>query len=399
MGETVEKKYWNKEIELSKIKEIRNKLRELWGKASIEYERYEIGEIGGETNKSREYSSFDSFWKACHDKKAADVNISIQAGFSMERSFSISSLSTLPSLFSSELTVSIESPEHEEIDELFRFVEETLGLEEMPNVDNLISISLNKRFQGIDNYDYNSIIEIREFLKEKWRLPKFFTETYKVDWGNEVWDYPNHEKFRAAIDKRSQGIKSIEIYCTSSHSEQSLRLSLSKSGVSIDVSDYTEEGVKETAKYIEEKLKLKKGRPPLTESSAFIAYPSGPKGKELKGIIQECLMALGFNVVSEESASLHPVSEKIKEQIRKQAVFVVIHSKPETTPAEDISQWLLEGTTFAISEGKPVVRFVEEGVVLKHPVSGDLEEIRFSEKDIVGAIIKLVAAMKYRFSF
>jgi len=299
----------------------------------------------------------------------------------------------ISSRFGDEINVSIASPDPEDLPILSQSIIENLDLIEKIETDTAKEINYSRIFKGKDSYDYGVIFELYDYFKKKWQITKFGREKYTLDWGIELWSYSNIEKFLSAAHRR--GVQSMEIYWAGGYLQgYSATLRLDKKSAFVEISGFDENIIKESMDHIKKKLRLEKAKF-LIDRSAFIAHRFDRRGREISVTIEKLLESMDFRIVSGEEFSVERVSEKIKNRIRQQSVFVIIHSKPSDDSAtSEISQWLVQEATFALAQEKPIFMFVEKGIEPIPGLQGDMEFIRFDMEDLSKALIQFINGIK-----
>lgn len=135
--------------------------------------------------------------------------------------------------------------------------------------------------------------------------------------------------------------------------------------------------------------------------TAFVGHSFDTKDKAIAGPIVNALEAIGVIAVTGEKPKADRISDKIKELIESQEIFVGVFTRRDkiqgrnewTTPA-----WILEEKAYAVAKKKKLVMLREDGVGTIGGIHGDHEYIPFKRTKIESMLVQLLRMFSIRTS-
>lgn len=147
-------------------------------------------------------------------------------------------------------------------------------------------------------------------------------------------------------------------------------------------------------------LKTARGRtsPTLSQPrggklTAFIGQSFATADESVNQCIADVLIALGVTVVTGEKPKADSISEKVKELIEAQAIFVGIFTRREKIarkPEWTTSPWVIDEKAYAVGRQKQLVLLKEQGVGSIGGIQGDYEFLEFSRHSLEILVIRIV---------
>jgi len=130
----------------------------------------------------------------------------------------------------------------------------------------------------------------------------------------------------------------------------------------------------------------------VRETTAFVAHSFAPEDKEIVDLISQFLTKLGLKCDSGRRPEPKGISEKVRERILGAELFVGIFTRRNQNPdgTFSTSAWTVEEKAAAITAGKRLLLFVEEGVSEFGGLQGDYEFIRFDREDLSSALVQAI---------
>ncbi len=146
----------------------------------------------------------------------------------------------------------------------------------------------------------------------------------------------------------------------------------------------------------EGRLQLSPARPTRTEEeksrrmsrTVFLAHAFDDIGRSYAHQITRFLNLLGFQVVSGEGFSPERVSSKVRRRLTEQELVIAIVSRDE-----DVT-WITQEIATANAVDKPLFLLILEGLALKPGILGDLEYVRFLDKQLSGAFAAVLEGLQ-----
>jgi hypothetical protein len=117
--------------------------------------------------------------------------------------------------------------------------------------------------------------------------------------------------------------------------------------------------------------------------TAFVAESFAPADDAVNSFVRDTLGALGITVVTGEAPKADRISEKVRQRIEGQFLFVGIFTRREALAAAGqwtTSAWLIDEKAYAVALGKKLVLLRESGVSTIGGLQGDYEYFIFSRE-------------------
>ncbi|MDB5327514.1 MAG: hypothetical protein JWM57_3083 [Phycisphaerales bacterium] len=133
----------------------------------------------------------------------------------------------------------------------------------------------------------------------------------------------------------------------------------------------------------------------VREVSAFVGHSFSPDDRDLVDLILEFLKHLGVSSDTGRRPEPIGVTEKVKKRLQQAEIFIGIFTRRDqkSDGTFTTSPWVIEEKAMAISEGKRLLLFVENGVEKEiGGLQGDYEYVPLDRTDLGKA---LVHAMEY----
>lgn len=134
-------------------------------------------------------------------------------------------------------------------------------------------------------------------------------------------------------------------------------------------------------------------RPVATVPTIFVGQSFLAEDAVVCDAIVGTLKAIGFQVFTGEKPKAERISEKVKELIDSQDIFVGIFTRRDKLRGKDewtTTIWVIEEKTWAMAKGKRLVLLREEGVKNLGGMHADHEFIEFKRTHFGMAIVKLL---------
>jgi hypothetical protein len=129
----------------------------------------------------------------------------------------------------------------------------------------------------------------------------------------------------------------------------------------------------------------------IRSATAFVGHSFAKDDEEIVDELCDFFTKLGMVCDSGRRAEPIGVSAKVRKRIKDAEVFIGIFTRDTPKPDGTFTTrpWLIEEKTFALTEGKKVLMFVEEGVKDIGGMQEDLEYIEFNRTNFGGALIPI----------
>ncbi len=150
-------------------------------------------------------------------------------------------------------------------------------------------------------------------------------------------------------------------------------------------------------------LKTSRGRPTQTRApidaqriaiqSAFVGQSFLSVDARVNECVADTLEALGIKVVTGEQPKANTISDKVKQLIEEQSVFVGIFTRRDKIirkPEWTTSAWVIDEKAYALGRRKPLVLLKEQGVGSIGGIQGDYEFLEFSRDELERLPIRLI---------
>jgi len=130
------------------------------------------------------------------------------------------------------------------------------------------------------------------------------------------------------------------------------------------------------------------------QPTAFVAHSFDEADGAVVRCITQTLEGLGIRVVTGEKPKADRISEKVKERIDGQYMFVGIFTRRDKIAQRDewtTSPWLIDEKAYAVGKGKKLILFKEKGVGSIGGIQGDYEFVEFSRDHLQDVVISLIS--------
>jgi len=153
-------------------------------------------------------------------------------------------------------------------------------------------------------------------------------------------------------------------------------------------------------------LPLKRGRGLMPRSSTpsdtgesaltvFIGQSFSDSDKAVNKAVADILEAIGITVATGEKPKADTISEKVKNLIETQSVFIGVFTRRDKIarkPEWTTSPWVIDEKAYALGRQKRLILLKEEGVGSIGGIQGDYEYIEFSRGKLELMLVRLVQA-------
>jgi len=115
--------------------------------------------------------------------------------------------------------------------------------------------------------------------------------------------------------------------------------------------------------------------------TAFVAQSFAPVDEVVNTLVRRSLEALGISVLTGERPKADRISEKVRQRIERQFLFVGVFTRRDQLAAKTewtTSAWLIDEKAYAVAMGKKLILLREEGVSTIGGIQGDYEYFMFS---------------------
>ena len=140
-------------------------------------------------------------------------------------------------------------------------------------------------------------------------------------------------------------------------------------------------------------------RPSTTIPTIFVGHSFLPQDAEVCEPIIGLLRAIGFQVFTGEKPKAERISEKVKELIDSQDIFVGIFTKRDKIAKKNewtTTTWVVEEKTWAMAKGKRLILLRESGVFNIGGMHADHEYIEIDRKNVGQCFVKIVELFNVR---
>lgn len=134
-------------------------------------------------------------------------------------------------------------------------------------------------------------------------------------------------------------------------------------------------------------------RPTATVPTIFVGHSFLPDDVDICDAVTGVLRALGFQVFTGEKPKAERISEKVKELIDSQDIFVGIFTRRDKLSGKrewTTTTWVIEEKTWAMARNKRLVLLRESGVANIGGMHADYEYIDFKRESFGPALVKLL---------
>jgi hypothetical protein len=134
-------------------------------------------------------------------------------------------------------------------------------------------------------------------------------------------------------------------------------------------------------------------------STAFVGHSFLPIDLPVAHGVIDMLAAVGVIAVTGEKPKAERISEKVKDLIDSQEIFVGVFTRRDKLQGRNkftTTTWVLEEKAYAIAKKKRLILLREEGVETIGGLHGDHEYIEFSRTDIAAMLVKMLRMFSIR---
>jgi hypothetical protein len=134
-------------------------------------------------------------------------------------------------------------------------------------------------------------------------------------------------------------------------------------------------------------------RPTTTIPTVFVGHSFLAEDAKVCDAVVGLLRAIGFQVFTGEKPKANRISEKVKELIDSQDVFVGVFTRRDKIAKKNewtTTMWVIEEKTWAMAKNKRLVLMREDGVKNLGGMHADHEYIDFDRNAIGPSLVKLV---------
>jgi hypothetical protein len=134
-------------------------------------------------------------------------------------------------------------------------------------------------------------------------------------------------------------------------------------------------------------------------ATSFVGHSFDPADQGIVNLVTGTLNSLGIAVVTGRKPRAEKISDKVKQLIDQQFIFVGLftrRAKLEGGKGWATSPWVIDEKAYAIAKGKVIVLLTEEGVDSIGGLQGDLEYLPFSRRKLQGLMLDLLALFNVR---
>jgi len=127
--------------------------------------------------------------------------------------------------------------------------------------------------------------------------------------------------------------------------------------------------------------------------SAFVGQSFAPSDKRINQCVYDTLDALGLKVVTGDKPKADSISEKVKELIEQQSVFVGIFTRRDKISRKlewTTSAWVIDEKAYALGRRKRLILLKEQGVGSIGGIQGDYEYFEFNRDSLETLPIRLI---------
>jgi|SRR5919106_4054444 hypothetical protein len=128
-------------------------------------------------------------------------------------------------------------------------------------------------------------------------------------------------------------------------------------------------------------------------TSAFLAQSFAEQDASIAKTVQETLESLGLVVVTGERPRSGRISEKVKNLIDQQSLFVAVFTRRDKLAGKNewtTSLWLIDEKAYAVGANKPLVLLRERGVANIGGIQGDSEYFTFDRAHLDRLVLYLI---------
>lgn len=133
--------------------------------------------------------------------------------------------------------------------------------------------------------------------------------------------------------------------------------------------------------------------PTFTVPTVFVGHSFLPEDAIVASAVVGSLRAVGLQVFTGEKPKAGRISDKVKELIDSQDIFVGIFTRRDKLKGKDewtTTTWVIEEKTWAMAKGKDIILLREQGVKNLGGLHADHEYLEFSREELGVVIVQLL---------
>jgi hypothetical protein len=127
--------------------------------------------------------------------------------------------------------------------------------------------------------------------------------------------------------------------------------------------------------------------------TAFVGHSFTASDELVAKAIIQTLESIGITVITGEKPRADRISEKVKEMIEGQFLFIGVFTRRDKIARKNewtTTSWVIDEKAYAVGKGKKMILFKEKGVSSIGGIQGDYEYIEFSREQLHEIIIRLL---------
>jgi hypothetical protein len=136
---------------------------------------------------------------------------------------------------------------------------------------------------------------------------------------------------------------------------------------------------------------------PSRANSAFVGQSFAEDDVHVNQCVADVLTVLGLNVVTGDKPKADRISEKVKDLIEQQDLFVGVFTRRDKIARKrewTTSAWVIDEKAYALGRRKPLILLKEQGVESIGGIQGDYEYFEFSRDALEKMAVKLMRLFK-----
>jgi hypothetical protein len=134
-------------------------------------------------------------------------------------------------------------------------------------------------------------------------------------------------------------------------------------------------------------------------ATSFVGHSFDTADQRIVNLVTGTLNSLGIAVVTGRKPRAEKISDKVKQLIDEQFIFVGLftrRAKLEGGMGWTTSPWVIDEKAYAIAKAKVIVLLIEEGIDSIGGLQGDLEYLSFSRRKLHDLMLGLLALFNVR---
>lgn len=132
---------------------------------------------------------------------------------------------------------------------------------------------------------------------------------------------------------------------------------------------------------------------PTIVNSAFVGQSFAPDDAQINKCVSDTLEALGIKVVTGEKPKADSISDKVKQLIEEQSIFVGVFTRRDKIARKKewtTSAWVIDEKAYALGRRKRLILLKEQGVGSVGGIQGDYEYLEFSRDSLETLPIQII---------